>query len=71
MFKGVLYFKLENALVGFAPKLRTMGQSLFRAGMANQGAMGHEDTRVPSLRCVPISDSKYPRLLSVSDLQCI
>jgi carbonic anhydrase/acetyltransferase-like protein (isoleucine patch superfamily) len=31
--------------------------------MASQGAMGHEDTRVPSLRCVPISDSKYPRLL--------
>ena len=34
--------------------------------MASQGAMGHEDTRVPSLRCVPISDSKYPRLLDVS-----
>ena len=66
MFKGVLYFKLENSVAGYGPTLRKWGQQLFRAGMASQGAMGHEDTRVPSLRCVPISDSKYPRLLSVS-----
>ena len=66
MFKGVLYYKLENSFVSLGPKLRSAGQSLFRAGMASQGAMGHEDTRVPSLRCVPISDSKYPRLLDVS-----
>ena len=26
-----------------------------------QGNMGHEDTMQPSLRCVPISNSKYPR----------
>jgi len=26
--------------------------------------MAHEDAPVPSLRCVPISDSKYPKLLS-------
>jgi len=25
--------------------------------------MGHDDRLVPSLRCVPISDSKYPKLL--------
>jgi carbonic anhydrase/acetyltransferase-like protein (isoleucine patch superfamily) len=25
--------------------------------------MGHEDRIVPSLRCIPISDGKYPRLL--------
>ena len=25
--------------------------------------MAHEDTQVPSLRCVPISNSKFPRLL--------
>ena len=36
---------------------------MFRAGMANQGAMAHEDTIQPSLRCVPISASKFPRLL--------
>jgi len=63
MFKGVLYYKLENSLVSLGPRLRAAGQSLFRQGAAAQGAMGSEDTRVPSLRCVPISDSKYPRLL--------
>lgn len=31
--------------------------------MAAQGAAAHEDTLVPSLRCVPISASKFPRLL--------
>ena len=34
--------------------------------MAAQGASAHEDTMQPSLRCVPISDSKYPKLLDVS-----
>ena len=28
-----------------------------------QGAMGHQDTLVPSLRCIPISNSKFPRTL--------
>ena len=71
MFKGVLYYKLENSFVSFAPRLRAMGQQLFRAGMASQGAAAHEDTIVPSLRCVAISDSKYPRLLDVSDKQTV
>lgn len=31
--------------------------------MALQGAAGHEDTMVPSLRCVPVSSSKFPRSL--------
>jgi len=31
--------------------------------MAMQGEMGHEDTLQPSLRCVPISNNKYPRSL--------
>ena len=65
--KGALYYSLENASIGMGPRLRQWGQSLFRAGMANQGAMAHEDTLVPSLRCVPISASKFPRLLDVSD----
>lgn len=66
MFKGALYYKLENMTIGMAPKLRGWGQNLFRAGMANQAAMAHEDTIQPSLRCVPISASKFPRLLTVS-----
>lgn len=66
MFKGALYYKLENMTIGLAPSLRGWGQNLFRAGMANQGAMAHEDTIQPSLRCVPVSASKFPRLLKVS-----
>lgn len=69
MFKGALYYKLENMTIGLAPKLRGWGQSLFRSGMAAQGAMAHEDTLVPSLRCVPISASKFPRLLDVSHVK--
>jgi len=66
MFKGALYYKLENMTIGLAPHLRGWGQSLFRAGMAAQGVAAHEDTRIPSLRCIPISASKFPRLLDVS-----
>lgn len=64
MYKAALYYKLENITIGLGPKLRGWGQSLFRAGMANQGACAHEDTIQPSLRCVPISAAKFPRLLS-------
>jgi len=28
-----------------------------------QGEMAHQDTMQPSLRCVPISNNKYPRAL--------
>lgn len=66
MIKGILYYKFENAAVSFGPTLRRWGQNMYRAGMAAQGNMAHEDAPVPSLRCVPISDSKYPKLLSVS-----
>ena len=66
MIKGILYYKFENAAVSFGPTLRRWGQKMYRAGMAAQGNMAHEDAPVPSLRCVPISDSKYPKLLSVS-----
>ena len=31
--------------------------------MAYQGEMAHTDTMQPSLRCVPISNNKYPRSL--------
>ena len=64
--RGLLYYKLENATVQMGPKFRAWGQSLFRAGMVAQGASAAEDTMQPSLRCVPISDSKYPKLLDVS-----
>lgn len=63
MLKGVLYYKLENMTTKVGPVFRRVGQQLFRQGMANQGDAAHEDYLVPSMRCVPISDSKYPRLL--------
>eukprot|EP00354_Favella_ehrenbergii_P000814 CAMPEP_0170463288 /NCGR_PEP_ID=MMETSP0123-20130129/8460_1 /TAXON_ID=182087 /ORGANISM="Favella ehrenbergii, Strain Fehren 1" /LENGTH=357 /DNA_ID=CAMNT_0010728691 /DNA_START=35 /DNA_END=1108 /DNA_ORIENTATION=- len=49
--------------IGLAPTLRRWGQNLFRSGMVNQAASAHEDTIQPSLRCVAISASKFPRLL--------
>ena len=63
MLKGVLYYKLENLTVKMGPMFRKAGQNIFRTGVANQGEYAHEDYAVPSLRCVPISDSKYPKLL--------
>jgi hypothetical protein len=32
-FKGALYYKLENATVNVAPKIRKMGQDWFAKGM--------------------------------------
>jgi hypothetical protein len=66
MLKGILYYKFENLTVQMGPIFRNWGQSLFRSGLAFQGASAHEDKIVPSLRCVPISASKYPKLLDVS-----
>jgi carbonic anhydrase/acetyltransferase-like protein (isoleucine patch superfamily) len=62
-FKGALYYKLENATVSMAPRIRKMGRDLFKQGNEMQGEMAHKDYMVPSLRCVPISNSKYPRTL--------
>ena len=62
-FKGSLYYKLENATVGIAPKIRKMGRDMFAKGNEMQGAMAHSDYMVPSLRSVPISNSKYPKTL--------
>ena len=30
MFKGALYYKLENITIGMGPNLRRWGQNLFR-----------------------------------------
>jgi len=68
MLKGVLYYKMEHATAQLGPAIRQWGQALFRQGMGLQGASAHEDSLVPSLRCVPISDSKYPKLLEVQTL---
>ena len=65
MLKGLAYYRLENAYVALGPSFRKWGQSLFRSGMVAQGASAYEDTVQPSLRCVAVSDSKFPRLLDV------
>jgi hypothetical protein len=63
VFKGVLFYKLDAFTHRLGPKIRKMGQDLFNKGMELQGPMAHKDTMVPSLRCVPISSTKYPRTL--------
>jgi hypothetical protein len=65
-FKGALYFKMESFTARrIGPLFRRMGQGLFKKGMALQGQLAHEDRLVPSLRCIPISEAKYPKLLDV------
>ena len=71
MLKGVLYFKLENFTARvLGPMFRKAGQSLHSQGLALQGSLMHNDRLVPSMRCIPISDAKYPRLLDVSNSIC-
>jgi carbonic anhydrase/acetyltransferase-like protein (isoleucine patch superfamily) len=64
--KGALYYKLENATVALAPKIRQIGQQLYARGVALQGNLAHEDTLQPSLRCLPSADGKFPNAF-VSD----
>jgi len=67
MLKGVLYYKFETLTAKvLGPLFRRTGQAIYQSGVSFQGEHGHEDRLVPSLRCVPISDAKYPRLLDVS-----
>jgi len=63
MLRGIAYYKLENLSTRMAPMLRGWGRSLFRQGLALQGESGHADRYVPSLRCIPISASAFPKLL--------
>lgn len=63
MLRGVLYFKIDKLYASLAPTFRGMGQNLFRQGLAMQGDSAHEDRIVPSMRCIPISDAKYPKVL--------
>lgn len=66
MFKGVLFYKLENFTARvLAPLFRRTGQQIYAAGVQYEGDLKSEDRLVPSLRCVPISDAKYPKLLDV------
>lgn len=63
MFKGSLFYRLENVLFNMGPALRGWGQKAFRDGNALQGASGHIDKMQPSLRCVPIASGAFPKSL--------
>lgn len=65
MFKRIVFHNLEKTVVtGLGPALRKWGQSLFNTGVDMVGEDGHRDRLVPSLRCVPINDKVYPKLLT-------
>ena len=49
-FKGVIYYKLDNWVYKMGPKLRNLGQQIYRQGVAMQGNFAHEDKLQPSLR---------------------
>lgn len=62
-FKGNIYYKLEAMTHSLGPKVREMGQNFAKQGLEMQGKLGHTDKLVPSLRGIPISNSKYPKVL--------
>jgi carbonic anhydrase/acetyltransferase-like protein (isoleucine patch superfamily) len=48
--KGVLFYKLDNVVTNIGPKLRQLGQQVYKQGVAMQGNLHHDDKLVPSLR---------------------
>lgn len=64
MFTRVFFYKLDNIITTkLGPQIRTWGQNMFRKGVELQGEFANPDVLVPSLRCVPLSNNVYPRLL--------
>lgn len=64
MFKRVFFYRLDRIMTGkVGPKLRALGQSYYKKGMELQGEHAHEDTIVPSMRSIPLSDTVYPKML--------
>jgi|APCry1669192806_1035432.scaffolds.fasta_scaffold206370_1 hypothetical protein len=41
--KGALYYKIDSLIYNLGPKIRQVGQNLFKQGLALQGEMGHSD----------------------------
>jgi serine acetyltransferase len=65
MFKRVLFHKLEKFTVQtLAPTIRKWGQQIYRAGTEYTGDDQQHDELVKSLRCVPINDKVFPKLLT-------
>lgn len=65
MFKRIFYHKMEKYTVtSLGPMLRKWGQSVFNTGVEMAGPDAHRDTLVKSLRCVPLNNKVFPKLLS-------
>lgn len=65
MLKRVLFHKMDKATVTtLGPMLRRWGQSVFNTGVNYCGEDCHKDQLVRSLRCVPLNNKVFPKLLS-------
>ena len=65
MFKRILYHKLEKLTVNsIGPSIRKWGQVLFKTGTEYCGDDQHTDKLVKSLRCVPLNNKVFPKLLT-------
>ena len=65
MFKRVLFHKLEKFTVQtLGPTIRKWGQQIYKTGTEFTGDDQPHDELVKSLRCVPISNKVFPKLLS-------
>lgn len=66
MLKGILFYKLENLTTKvIGPFFRRTGQAMYNYGNTLQEDLANNDRLVPSMRCIPISNSKFPKLLDV------
>lgn len=65
MFRRIIYHRLERlTLSTLAPSLRNLGNNLFKTGTQICGRDAPSDRLVQSMRCVPLSRSVYPKLLT-------
>lgn len=58
--KGVLFYKLDNVVTNIGPKLRQLGQQVYKQGVAMQGNLHHDDKLVPSLRNLKSQSGAVP-----------
>ena len=64
MLSWVLFYKMDNFVVtSLAPLLWGWGQQLYRQGIDLQGEFANPDKLQPSMRCIPLSNTIYPKLL--------
>ncbi len=65
MFRRIIFHRLEKFTLGsIAPGIRRAGQSFFNSGVEVTGDNGVHDDLVKSMRCVPLNNTIYPKLLT-------